>query len=101
MIKGIGTDIVEHSRINLKISRKILTKKEMLIFEQHHNKIEFLASRFCLKEAIIKATNKKYKFSEIEIFNDENGAIKTNLENIMISIAHEHNYSIAFCIWEE
>ena len=63
MIKGIGIDIVEHNRINIKIAHKILTKKELMIFNEKKNQVEYLASRFCIKEAIIKATNKKIYIS--------------------------------------
>ncbi len=103
MIKGIGTDIVAHSRINLKIASKILSKKEFEIFDGLNEdlKIEFLASRFAAKEAIIKATDKQYNLSKIEIFSYESGKPYSNIEGISISISHEKEYSIAFAIWEE
>lgn len=101
MIKGIGCDIVQNDRVNLKIARKILTQKELEIFESKSNKLEYLASRFAAKEAVIKATNKKYSFKEIEITNNEFGQPICNILEIMISISHEKNYSIAYAIWED
>jgi holo-[acyl-carrier protein] synthase len=101
MIKAIGVDIVQHNRVNEKIARKILTKKELLILEKKANKIEYLASRFAAKEAIIKATNKKYLFKDIEVLNTAGGSPYCNIKNCKISISHEKNYSIAFCILEE
>ena len=101
MIKGIGIDIVEHNRINIKIAHKILTKKELMIFNEKKNQVEYLASRFCVKEAIIKATNKKYTFQDLEIINNDDGQLIVNQKNLKISLSHEKNYSVGICIWEE
>ncbi len=97
----IGVDIVDHSRVNLKIAKKILTKKELEQFNKIQNtnsKIEYLASRFAAKEAIIKATNKKYSFLDIEVLRTKDKPI-VNIENLKLSISHEKNYSVAFCIY--
>lgn len=101
MIKGIGCDIVEHERVNLTIAKKVLSNKEYSLFEQTNNKIEYLASRFACKEAIVKASNKQYLFKDIEILNHEDGACYCNIEGMMISISHEKNYSIAMAVWEK
>lgn len=101
MIKGIGTDIVEHERVNLNISRLVLSSEELIAFNQAKNQIEFLASRFAAKEAIVKATNKQYLFKDIILSNTESGKLVCNLEGIHITISHEQKYSIAFAIWEE
>lgn len=100
MIKGLGCDIVEHGRVKLKLARIILTEKELIEFESKVNQIEYLASRFAAKEAIIKATNKKYLLNEIEIYNNLDGSPATNVEGITLSISHEKNYSIATAIWQ-
>ncbi len=104
MIRGIGIDIVEHDRINLEVVKKICTEEELLIYQTKKSdklRIEYIASRFAAKEAIIKATNKKYTLKEIELSNDKNGKIKSNIKNIKISIAHEEHYSVAIAILEE
>ncbi len=103
MIKGIGVDIVQHNRIKLKIAPKVLVPSELNKFNTLNDelKVEFLASRFASKEAIIKATNKAVKFSDIEISNDDSGSPIVNIENIKLSISHEQEYSIAFAIWED
>lgn len=100
MIKGLGCDIVEHGRVKLKLARIILTEKELIEFESKVNQIEYLASRFAAKEAIIKATNKKYLLNDIEIYNNLDGSPATNVEGITLSISHEKNYSIATAIWQ-
>jgi holo-[acyl-carrier protein] synthase len=61
-IYGIGTDIVEVSRIEDSLARfgdafaqRILTEAEWLEFEQSQVKARFLAKRFAAKEALGKA----------------------------------------------
>lgn len=100
MIKGIGTDIVEHERINLKIARKILTSKEMIQFNSAANQVEFLASRFAAKEAIIKASNKQFLISDIELCNLASGKLVSNIDGMHVTISHEKKYSTAFAVWE-
>lgn len=98
----VGVDIVDHKRINLKIAKKILTSKEeeqMQGISNDDAKIEYLASRFAAKEAIVKATNKKYTFQEIEVLRT-NSQVKVNIEGIKISLSHEKDMSIAFCIYD-
>ncbi len=103
MIKGIGVDIVENERINLKIAPKILSELEYQYFQtiNENLQIEMLASRFAAKEAIVKATNKKYLFSDINLEKNKDGAlICTSIDNIHLSISHEKKTSIAFAVWE-
>ncbi len=103
MIKGIGCDIVDNRRIKLKIAPKILVESEMVRFNEINEdlKIEYLASRFAIKEAIIKATNKQYNFSNIEIKTEKNGKPICNIDGMHISISHEKNYSLGYAIWED
>ncbi len=100
MIKGIGTDIVEHERVNLNIARKVLSINEMKEFASTSNQVEFLASRFAAKEAIIKASDKKYLIGDIELSNTESGKLICNIEGMHITISHERKYSTAFAVWE-
>lgn len=95
----IGIDIVEHKRVNLSIAKKVLADKEL---EQYNNldevlKIEYLASRFAVKEAVIKATNKEFTFDEIEVIRTK-GKPKINIEGLEISISHEKKYTVAVCL---
>lgn len=62
MIYGIGTDIVEVSRIEDSLARfgepfarRILTEDEWQAFGQSQTKARFLAKRFAAKEAFSKA----------------------------------------------
>jgi len=101
MIKGIGTDIVNHQRINEKIAKTFLSEKELQVLKNKKDKITYIASRFAAKEAIIKATNKKYLMRDIEISNLENGKPTCNIKGIHLTIAHEKEYSIAYAIWSD
>lgn len=111
MIKGIGTDIVEISRIKPEMAPKILSPSEYdsyLGFTSSKRKAEFLAGRFAAKEAISKALNHvdfELSFCELDIKNDENGKpilVCEKLQNyqILLSISHQNAYAIAFCIME-
>ena len=85
MIRGIGLDIVELSRIEQALQRserfatRILTKREYAIFEllSAGRKIEFLAGRFAAKEAYAKANGtglgEGCTLHQIEILKEENG----------------------------
>lgn len=62
MISGIGTDIVEVSRIEDALerhgdafARRLLTDEEYAEFQQSHTQSRFLAKRFAAKEAFAKA----------------------------------------------
>ncbi len=84
-IYGIGTDIVNINRIksaikknNHAFKKRVYTSFEVSICEKRKNKIECLAKRFAAKEAFFKAigVNKKFKFNEIEVKNNQSGAPK-------------------------
>lgn len=62
MILGIGVDLLNVSRIEDlyskfgdKFARRILSDEELKNFNKSTNKINFLAKRFCAKEAFSKA----------------------------------------------
>ncbi len=111
MIVGIGVDILEVSRIKKEQSRRILSEQELKIFDSfslESRQLEFLAGRFTLKEAVIKAigrTNYRVGMRDITIINDETGMpqiIEPNIETlkIHITLSHEKDYCIGMCIIE-
>ncbi len=62
MIFGIGTDIVEMSRMEAtwlrfgeRFAQRILMDEEMALFKQTNQPVRFLAMRFAGKEAAVKA----------------------------------------------
>ena len=105
----VGTDIIKNSRMTADIAKRILVSGEIERFNaisDENEKMIFAASRWAAKEAVVKASDKKIIFSEIEVFNSDTGRpfVKINGEtanNIDISISHENDYSLAFCIIKE
>jgi holo-[acyl-carrier protein] synthase len=62
MIFGIGTDILQVSRIERvyerygdRFAERLLLDEEMTLYEKSRNKVRFLGMRFAAKEAIAKA----------------------------------------------
>jgi len=124
MIYGVGTDIVNISRIkkmkSLKsFSEKILSVNELKmssIFDED-KLIRYLAKQFACKEALSKAfgtgIRKPILFKELEILRDKKGKpyfnplgdVKKTIINLGItkshvSLADESEYAIAFAILE-
>ena len=124
MIYGIGTDIVNISRIkNMKslqlISEKILSVDELQVSSSYDESkhISYLAKQFACKEALSNAfgtgIRKPVLFKELEILRDEKGKpyfnplgdVKKTIINLGItkthvSLADESEHAIAFAILE-
>lgn len=110
MIEGIGVDIVSIKRIKklyekfgVKFLNKIFTEKEIEYSLKHANPYPYLAARFAVKEAVIKALKKPeaLKLKDIELINNPDGSPTVLLkgdkkEEIFVSISHEKKYAIAF-----
>jgi len=93
MIFGIGTDVVEvsrmresHSKYGESLAKKILTPNEMQMFNDSKIKENFLAKRFAAKEAFAKAMGQglrgEVNLQAIEIDHDDLGKpfLKFNVE---------------------
>ena len=124
MIYGIGTDIVNISRLKKmksikSFSEKILSEDEIKICSTFNEEklIKYLAKQFACKEALSKAfgtgIRKPILLKELEILRDENGKpyfnslgdVKKTLINLGItkthvSLADESEHAIAFAILE-
>ncbi|MDE5715745.1 MAG: 4'-phosphopantetheinyl transferase superfamily protein [Anaeroplasmataceae bacterium] len=106
----IGIDLVEHKDIMYKDERfikRVLSSQEFEIYSSFTNfsrRVEYLASRFACKEAIIKCFPEKesINFCEISILNKKNGAPYALIYNeeveLQISLSHTDNYSVAIAI---
>ena len=124
MIYGIGTDVVEVSRIAEALNKfgdnfakKILSEEEFSIFQKNKIKENFLAKRFAAKEAFAKAMGTGFRgevnIKSIIITNNELGRpdfkLKNNISLLMkekkircchLSISDEKNIAVAFVILE-
>ncbi len=122
MIRSIGLDIVEVSRIKRDIGRfgdrfvrRVLGEKERSVYERRQDKGAFLAGRFAAKEAVIKGLNlflrKRPALNVIQIINDPTGAptlvlppdMQQRLGSVvcLLSLTHEKNYAAAVAIFAE
>ena len=116
-IYGIGTDIIEISRIEKAINRtklfkeKVYTEKEIEHIEKKKNPYASYAGRFAAKEAISKALGtgvRDFLLKDIEVLNDELGKPIVYLYNeikklaeglkIQISISHSREYAVSTVI---
>jgi holo-[acyl-carrier protein] synthase len=126
MIQGIGTDIIEVSRIQSILDRnrikpfleRILTKAEHNLAEHRQQDLAiYVAGRFAAKEAVAKALGcgigAKVSFQDIEITPDALGKPFVHLSKlalkrcelststfIHLSISHTHTQAIAFVVIE-
>ncbi|PWK54478.1 holo-ACP synthase [Pleionea mediterranea] len=123
-IVGIGTDIVEISRVEKSFKRfgkrfaeRILSNDELTSKKFKVQPAHFLAKRFAAKEAIMKALGtglaKGVRFDDFTVLNDENGKpvvdvggkahdlmAELGVVSLHISISDEENQAIAFAIAE-
>jgi len=124
MIYGIGTDIVEVSRIEESLARfgdafaqRILSEREWLEFGQSQIKGRFLAKRFAAKEAFAKALGTGLRapatFGNIGISHDDLGKpvfdLAPELQDYLeqraicachLSISDEKALAVAFVVLE-
>jgi holo-[acyl-carrier protein] synthase len=121
MIKGIGTDIIEISRIQNSVSLhgqkfldKIFTSEEQAYCNRFHESSRPYAGRFAAKEAIVKALGTGFRegitWLDLEILPDAHGKPKVYLsrslierfENpqILLSISHCKEYATATALWQ-
>ena len=122
-IFGIGTDIVDVSRIknlidkNKKFINRIFSEKEIKYCDSQSNKFSSYSKRFAAKEAFAKALgigiSKGISFNEISINNKKNGApfiellgktkvitknITKKKSKIYLSLSDEKKYAIAMVV---
>ncbi len=121
VIIGLGTDIIDITRITVLLTRqtflkKIYTDNEIAYLKLRKMNQSSAAGMFAAKEAVAKALGRgfdKLSWKEIEVLHDEVGrphiclhgkakALSEQLEctNVHISISHERHSAIAQCILE-
>ena len=119
---GIGVDIAKNKRLLDILSKptrsRFLEKalhpseiKRFESFEIEKSKVEFIASRWAAKEALVKASQRKdIDFAGTGIRTLANGAPEfffeqhvekllreeVGMEKVFLSLSHEDDYSIAF-----
>ena len=121
-VVGIGTDIVEVSRVEqmsdaarLRLAKRVLTPTEFPTFEKHNFPHTYLAKRWAAKEAASKALGtgiaQGISFQHFQIDNDSLGkpelilsgealkkAQSLGASHWHISISDEKHYALAFVV---
>lgn len=124
MIYGIGTDIIEVSRVEDSLARfgeafaqRILTEREWQAFELSQTQARFLAKRFAAKEAFAKALGTGLRgpatFQNIGVAHDDLGKPVLDLAPVLqefldqrgisfqhLSISDEKALAVAFVVLE-
>ena len=108
---NVGIDIVENERVRKALTdaflRKVLSEEERKLCENYlpEKKVRFVAGRFAVKEAIIKALSDHElpELTALNITNNPKGKPEICYKDyrLAISISHEHNYSVGIAILEE
>ncbi|MCB5257099.1 MAG: holo-ACP synthase [Candidatus Cloacimonadaceae bacterium] len=123
MIVGIGTDIVEISRIDRLLEKnprfvdKVYSPAEIDYCSTKASPAQSYAARFAAKEALMKALgtgwDQDVSWQDIEIVNDTKGkpairlcgkakelAVHKGIMAIHLSLSHEKHYAVASVIAE-
>lgn len=124
MIKGIGTDLVSIKRIEdvylrhgNRFVNKILGGQELQDFVESKHKVNFLAKRFAVKEAVVKAFGLGFtegmRWQDIQLAHHASGQPRVQLQNkalnyytslcaqsIHISLSDEKDMVCAFVVIE-
>lgn len=103
----IGIDMTTISRFSnyVRIAEKILSENEYMYFQESTNKQQFVASRFCLKEAFVKCLKigvLDIDLKTIEVVKEENGAIHIlfNDKIYKCSLTHENDTCVGVVVYE-
>ncbi len=124
MIFGIGTDIVELSRIEsmwarygARLAKRLLSIDEMTDYNASHNAARFLAKRFAAKEAFAKAVGSGLRFPvnlrRISVSHDDFGKPILKFDEVLhlhlaqlginghhLSLSDDRDWVVAFVVLE-
>lgn len=112
---GVGIDMVKIEKMKSAVEKwgqsfldKVFNSEELAHIAPSRIYHQRLAARFAAKEAIIKATSKKYPLAlkDILILNKENGAPYCRFKkdmgiDIFLSITHLEDYAAACAVAQE
>ncbi len=127
MIDGIGIDIVKISRIKAAYEKwgerfimRVFTEREISYCSRKRRPFQHYASRFCAKEAFLKALGVGKKsgigWRDIEVINEKSGRpilklyglakdmlVEKGIKSVHLSISHDEkaDIGIAFVILEK
>ena len=103
---GIGIDLVKIDRFkktpfeeNESFYRKNFSKEEIEYCLKFEEPYKHFAGKFAIKEATIKAINKKVGLLQIKTYHDDESKPKVSIINekidFKVSVSHDGDYAIA------
>ena len=102
---GIGTDIVDINRFknkslknNSSFYKKIFSNSEIKYCQKFRSPYEHFAGKFAIKEATIKAIDKKIQLLQIKTYHKESKpkvSIVNEKIDLKVSVSHDGDYAIA------
>ena len=101
---GIDMTYIPRFKNKVRLAKKILSEKEYETYIALINdKEQFLASRFCLKEAFLKSIKAgllDINLNEIEVVKEESGAVHIEYlgKIYSASLSHERSYCVGAAI---
>lgn len=118
MVRGVGNDLVEISRVQAAIERRgqrfldlVFTPSEQSYCQSHRNPYPHYAARFAAKEAVVKALGtglRHCSWCDISIVHDELGKPMVQLSaelndllgspSFLLSLSHCREYAMATAI---
>ncbi len=113
MITGIGIDVLSTTRIkpSCHLANKILSQAELKFYHQfssYKRQQEFLAGRWALKEAILKAYHVKTSMKALNIKLTNQKLILENSQSflpkayrIFLSLSHDVDVSVGLAVIEK
>jgi holo-[acyl-carrier protein] synthase len=121
MVKGIGVDIIEVSRIRQSVEtagdrflQKIFTPEEIKYCKSKRNMYQHFAARFAAKEAVSKAMStgwdKEFLWKDVEVMNDPSGQPRITLHgraeqrladcSVLLTLSHSDSHVVAMVLIE-
>ena len=108
---GIGLDIIEINRFqnkpfktNENFYKKIFYDSEIKYCLNQNNPYQSFATKFAIKESVIKSINKKISFLDILTDHLHSKPIVKLLENssytFLVSVSHEKSYAVVVVLSE-
>lgn len=119
---GIGTDIVECSRVGKMIEQhgevfleRVFTRREIQYCGGHKKQVERYAGRWAAKEAILKCLGTGWRrgisWLDVEVHNETSGkpvvllggplrdlAVANRIQEVLITISHCQSYATAYAL---
>ena len=121
MTQGLGSDIIEISRMKTSIERhgqhflnRLFSQREQNYCFKFQDPVPHFTGKFAAKEAVAKALGTGFgahlSWHDLEILNDERGqpkvffseAAQNRFQNpqFLVSVSHCDNYAVAVAIWK-